>query len=123
MYIPGNKFCSARRRSDDRRLVGAGPGGMQGRRQKSRLLVFSLSQTRAFRPDLAPIAIAALAAVIIVSALDIAPIAVAAIVAVGAILLFRCIDPLEAWSSIDGDVLILIFAMLAVGLGDRKSVG
>src|SRR3546814_388020 len=47
----------------------------------------------------------------------IAPSAVAAIVAVGAILLFRCIDPLEAWSSIDGDVLILIFAMLAVGLG------
>lgn len=120
-HLPGPDLASARLRAADRLLVAAGPRGIQGLRDNPHLLGVSLSQTRAFRPDLAPIAVAALAAVIIVSALDIAPIAVAAIVAVGAILLFRCIDPLEAWSSIDGDVLILIFAMLAVGLGLEQS--
>ena len=33
------------------------------------------------------------------------------------VLATRCIEPEEAWSSIDGDVLVLIFAMLAFGLG------
>src|SRR3546814_11798697 len=43
-------------------------------------------------------------------------IGLAAFIAVGVILVTRCIDPEEAWAAIDGDVLILIFAMLAVGL-------
>ena len=33
------------------------------------------------------------------------------------VLLSRCIDPEEAWRSIDGNVIVLIFGMLAVGLG------
>ena len=43
-------------------------------------------------------------------------IGLAAFIAVGVILVTRCIDAEEAWAAIDGDVLILIFAMLAVGL-------
>src|SRR5690606_4198103 len=36
---------------------------------------------------------------------------------VAAVLLTRCIDSDEAWTAIDGNVLVLIFAMLAVGKG------
>ena len=46
---------------------------------------------------------------------------VAAIIGVGLILVTRCIDADEAWDSIDGNVLVLIFAMLAVGLALENS--
>lgn len=74
------------------------------------------TSARAFRRDKAPLAIAALAAVVILSALNIVAIEVAAILAVAFILIARCIDAEEAWSSIDGNVLVLIFGMLAVGI-------
>src|SRR3546814_18233577 len=41
--------------------------------------------------------------------------------AIGVILGTRCIDSEEAWGTIDGDVLVLIFAMLAVGLALENS--
>ncbi|MDP8993500.1 MAG: SLC13 family permease [Pseudomonadota bacterium] len=116
-HLPGPDLASARIRAADRLLVAGGPDAIQGLRDNPHLLGVSASRKRAFRPDLAPIAIAALAGTILISAFNVAPIAVAAVVGVGIILLFRCIDPVEAWSSIDGDVLILIFAMLAVGAG------
>src|SRR3546814_12607800 len=75
------------------------------------------TRARSFRRDRAPIALAALAGVVLFSALNVIPIAVAAILAVGAFLVARCIDAEEAWSSLDGNVLVLIFGLLAVGLG------
>ena len=116
-HIPGPDLAGARLRAADRLLISAGPEDLKGLRENPHLLGVSASRSRAFRPDLAPIAVAALGVTILISALDIAPIGIVATIAVGAILMFRCIDPLEAWSSIDGDVLVLIFAMLAVGLG------
>ena len=79
------------------------------------------TSVRAFRRDKAPLAIGALAAVVILSALNVVAIEVAAILAVGFILIARCIDAEEAWSSIDGNVLVLIFGMLAVGLALEQS--
>src|SRR3546814_14398061 len=55
------------------------------------------------------------------AAFGILAIGVAAIIAIGVILVTRCIDSEEAWGTIDGDVLILIFAMLAVGLALEQS--
>ena len=40
-----------------------------------------------------------------------------ALIGVAGILILRCIDNDEAWQSIDGSILILIFAMLIVGAG------
>jgi di/tricarboxylate transporter len=45
------------------------------------------------------------------------PIGLLALVGVAAILLTRCIDSDEAWNSIDGAILVLIFAMLIIGAG------
>jgi di/tricarboxylate transporter len=42
---------------------------------------------------------------------------VLALIGVGLVLITGCIDPEEAWRSIDGSVLVLIFAMLGIGSG------
>src|SRR5690606_25447150 len=76
---------------------------------------------RAFRRRKAPIAILALAAVVLLAALNIQDIGILAMLAVAAILLLRCIDSDEAWDSIDGPILILIFAMLIIGAGLEKT--
>jgi di/tricarboxylate transporter len=85
--------------------------------------VVSVTQTagRAFRRSRAPLALAALGGVILFSALGLADISILSMVAVVAILVLRCIDAEEAWGSIDGGILILIFAMLMIGLGMQRS--
>jgi di/tricarboxylate transporter len=76
---------------------------------------------RAYRRGHAPIAVAVLAAVVGLSALDVAPILVLAFLGVGVVLLTGCIDADEAFSFVDGRLLALIFAMLAVGAGLEHS--
>ncbi len=76
---------------------------------------------RAYRRGKAPIAIAALFAVVLLSALDVAPILVLAVIAVAVILLTRCVDPDEALSFVDGRLLAMIFGMIAVGKGLEHS--
>jgi len=68
-----------------------------------------------FRRRNAPIAVGALVAVVVLAGLEVAPILVLAAVAVAVILITQCIDADEAFSFIDGRLLALIFAMLAVG--------
>ena len=76
---------------------------------------------KAYRRAKAPIAIGALAAVVILSSLDVAPIMALGFVAVVLILLTRCIDADEALGFIDGRLMAMIFAMLAVGEGLDRS--
>ena len=70
-----------------------------------------------FRGTKAPIAVAALAGIVVLSALDVAPIQVLAVLAVAVILITRCIDSEEAFSFVDGRLLAMIFGMIAVGAG------
>ncbi|SDE60378.1 Di-and tricarboxylate transporter [Paracoccus isoporae] len=72
---------------------------------------------RAFRRKHAPIVVAVLAAVVVLSALEVAPILLLAFIGVAIVLGTRCIDADEALSFVDGRLLALIFAMLAVGVG------
>ncbi len=76
---------------------------------------------RAYRRSHAPIAITALGAIVVLAALNVAPILLLAILAVALVLATRCIDADEAFSFIDGRLLALIFAMLAVGAGLQNS--
>ena len=115
-HLPGPDLPKARIRAADRVLVTGTSDAVRRMYENPGLLGVGQTRSRAFRRDRAPIAIISLAAVVILAALDILPIVIAAIIAVGVILATRCIDAEEAWSSIDGGVLILIFAMLAVGM-------
>ena len=70
---------------------------------------------RAFRRSHSPIAILALLGLVGLAAFQVAPILLLAIVAVAVVLVTRCIDAEEAFGFVDGRLLVLIFAMLAVG--------
>ncbi|MCU4653124.1 SLC13 family permease [Roseibacterium sp. SDUM158016] len=75
----------------------------------------SAPSERAYRRGKSPIAIAAMAGIVVLAALNVAPILALAIVAVAIVLLTGCIDAEEAFSFVEGRLLALIFAMLAVG--------
>ena len=79
------------------------------------------SAVRRYRRRRAPIAIATLALVIALGTLGIMSIAALALIGVAVVLAARCIDPEDAWQAIDGNVLVLIFAMLAIGIGLERA--
>lgn len=120
-HLPGPALAEARVRGADRLLIAGSDDAIRSLRDNPHLIGVDISRTRAFRRNKAWIAMAAMAAVVLLSALDMIGIGMAAFIAVGIILVTRCIDPEEAWAAIDGDVLILIFAMLAVGLGLERA--
>jgi len=72
---------------------------------------------RAYRRKHAPIVLGVLVAVVGLSAFELAPIVILALIGVAIVLVTRCIDADEAFGFIEGRLLALIFAMLAVGLG------
>jgi len=76
---------------------------------------------RAFRRRHAPFVIATLSGIVVLAAFGIAPILLLSVLAMAALLLIRCIDSDEAFSFIDGRLLALIFAMLAVAAGLESS--
>ncbi len=74
-----------------------------------------------YRRKHAPVVLAALFGIVVLAALGVAPIFALAVLAVAVILLSRSIDAEEAFSFIDGRLLALIFAMLAVGAALESS--
>ncbi|MEE9387925.1 MAG: SLC13 family permease [Paracoccaceae bacterium] len=78
------------------------------------LVDVSRPSDRAYRRSHAPIALAALAGIVALAAFGIAPILLLAVLAMALVFLTRCIDSDEAFAFIDGRLLALIFAMLAV---------
>nr|WP_293703737.1 MULTISPECIES: SLC13 family permease [unclassified Sphingopyxis] len=120
-HQPGPDLASVRIRPADRLLVAGGPDEVEALRDNPHLIGADLAKVRAFRRGKAWIAIVCMLGVVTLAALNVLTIGVAAIIAIGVILITRCIDSEEAWGTIDGDVLILIFAMLAVGLALENS--
>ncbi|MDP5220816.1 SLC13 family permease, partial [Ruegeria sp. 2205SS24-7] len=76
---------------------------------------------RAYRRSQAPLALAALAGIVILAAFGVAPILLLAVLAIAVLFFTRCIDADEAFSVIDGRLLALIFAMLAVAMALETS--
>ncbi|SFG16207.1 Di-and tricarboxylate transporter [Palleronia marisminoris] len=108
-------------RVGDTLLLEGAPADIERLATDMDLLDMSRPQAQAYRRHKAPVAVASLIGVVVLSALGVAPILGLAIVAVAVILLTRCIDADEAFSFIEGQLLALIFAMLAVGAGLQAS--
>ena len=70
---------------------------------------------RAYRRSHAPLALVVMVAIVALAGLGVAPILGLSVLAVALVLLTRCIDADEAFSFVDGRLLALIFAMLAIG--------
>ena len=116
-HVGGPMLADVRVRAGDRLLIAAGDDAALALRGNMQLTDVSESTTRAFRRRKAPLAIATLAAVVIGAALFGAPIEALAVGGVALVLLTRCIEPEDAWASLEGSTLVLIFAMLAFGKG------
>jgi di/tricarboxylate transporter len=78
--------------------------------------VINLSEPteRAYHRGKAPLVLAVVAAVMLLAAIEVMPIAALAVIGVAIVILARCIDTDEAYQSLDGRILVLIFAMLAI---------
>lgn len=108
-------------RVGDTLLLEGAPGDIQRLATDMELIDISHPSARAFRRGHAPLAIVALLAIVGLAALGIAPIFLLAILAVALVLVTRCIDADEAFSFIDGRLLAMIFAMLAIGAALQAS--
>ncbi|MEX3014375.1 SLC13 family permease [Gymnodinialimonas hymeniacidonis] len=102
-------------RVGDTLLLEGDPADIQRLAADMDLVDVSQPSERAYRRGKSPIAIACMIGIVVLAAFNVAPILALAITAVAIVLLTGCIDAEEAFSFIDGRLLALIFAMLAVG--------
>ncbi|MGH1330884.1 MAG: SLC13 family permease [Paracoccaceae bacterium] len=102
-------------RVGDTLLLEGAPGDIQRLAADMDMVDVSHPSARAFRRRHAPVALVAMFGIVLLAALGIAPILLISILAVAVVLITRCIDAEEAFSFVDGRLLALIFAMLAIG--------
>jgi len=108
-------------RVGDTLLLEGAPEDIQRLSREMDMVDVSRPSARAFRRGHAPLAVLALLGIVIMAALGVAPILALAVIAVAVVLLARCIDADEAFSFVDGQLLALIFAMLAIGAALQAS--
>lgn len=116
-HLAGPSLAEVRVRAGDRLLIAGGSDAALALQGNMQLTHVSETTARSFRRHKAPIAIATLAAVVIGAALFGLPIEALAVAGVAVVLVTRCVEPGDAWASLDGSTLVLIFAMLAFGKG------
>ncbi|WP_299419705.1 SLC13 family permease [uncultured Shimia sp.] len=102
-------------RVGDTLLLEGAPEDIQRLATDMDMVDVSQPSEREYRRGHAPIALGAMVGIVILAGMGVAPILYLAILAVAVVLLTRCIDADEAFSFVDGRLLSLIFAMLAIG--------
>ncbi|WP_170558749.1 SLC13 family permease [Ruegeria atlantica] len=108
-------------RVGDTLLLEGSPADIQKLAADMDMVDVTQPSARAFRRSHAPIAIGSLVGIVVLAALGVAPILLLSILAVAVVLITRCIDADEAFSFVEGRLLALIFAMLAIGAALDKS--
>ncbi|WP_417700989.1 SLC13 family permease [Pseudophaeobacter sp.] len=108
-------------RVGDTLLLEGTPGDIQRLAVDMDMADVSQPTQRAYRRGHAPLAIAGLLSIVILAAFGVAPILLLSVVVVAMVLITRCIDADEAFSFVDGQLLALIFSMLAIGAALESS--
>ncbi|MGH1578402.1 SLC13 family permease [Planktotalea sp.] len=108
-------------RVGDTLLLEGSPADIQRLASEMDLVDVSTPSDRAYRRSHAPIALLALVGIVALAGFGLAPIFYLSIIAVAIVLISRCIDADEAFSFVDGRLLTLIFAMLAIGAALESS--
>jgi di/tricarboxylate transporter len=112
--LTGN-FDQVRLAFGDTLLLEGPPEGLERMFAQSVLVNLSEATERPYRRRHAPIAVIAIVSVMAFAALEVAPIVALALIAAVAVVGFGCLDPDQAYGSINWRILMLIFAMLALG--------
>lgn len=105
----------------DTLLLEGSPDDLQRLVADQQLVNIAEPAARGYRRGKAPIAIAVLAAIIISAAFDIMPLAGLSVLGVAIVLGTACVEPEEAFRSVDWRILALIIAMLAIGTALEKT--
>ena len=117
----GRQLDSVTVKVGDTLLLEGAPEDIQRLAQEMSLVDVSKPSARAFRRGHAPVAIGAMIGLVALAGLGVAPILALAVIAVAVVLFTRAIDADEAFSFVDGRLLALIFAMLAIGAALESS--
>ena len=115
------QFDSMLVRVGDTLLLEGAPEDIQRLATEMDLVDVSAPSERAYRRSHAPLALLALVGIVALAGFGLAPIFYLSIIAVALVLIARCIDVDEAFSFVDGRLLTLIFAMLAIGAALESS--
>lgn len=99
----------------DTLLLEGAPEDLNRLNEEADLLNLTEPTSKGFRRDKAWISFATIGFVVVAAAIDMMPIFSLALIGMVVVLLTRCIDIEEAMDSIDWQIIILIYAMLAIG--------
>lgn len=114
-------FSNIRLEFGDTLLLEGPPKGLRDLFDHGDLVNLSSPSEQPYRRAKAPLAIAAIVAVMGLAAFDIMPIAALALIAATAVVAFGCLDADQAYHAIEWRILILIFGMLALGQSMDKT--
>ncbi|MGP1351965.1 MAG: SLC13 family permease [Parasphingopyxis sp.] len=120
-HMPGPTLGEIKLRAADNLLIKGGPACIAAIEANVNLIAIEEAEVRPYRRLRAPIAVGTMLSIVTLAALGVWTIELLAIVGVAVVLATRCIDPEEAWKAIDGNVIVLIFGMLGVGVGLQKA--
>ena len=113
--LKAREFDKIRIHSGDTLLLAGPARGLQTAYQARDITNLSLPDARPYRREKAWIAILAMGVVMILAGLEVMPIVALAIIAAVVVVATGCITSEEAYQSVQWSLLILIFAMLAIG--------
>ncbi|MGI8432434.1 MAG: SLC13 family permease [Chthoniobacterales bacterium] len=103
-------------------LLVQGPAeGISRLMQERDFLNLTEPKQRAFRREKAPLAMAAIAGVMVLAALNVLPIVALALLAAILVIATNCLDFEEAYEAIEWPILFIIFGMLALGKAMESS--
>ena len=105
----------------DTLLIEGAPDDIHRFAQDMRLQEVNEPATEGYRREKAWIPAASIAALVTLAALGAAPILALAVLCVAVVLFTRCVDAEEAFGFVEGRLLALIFAMLAIGAALQAS--
>jgi di/tricarboxylate transporter len=108
-------------RVGDTLLLEGAPEDIQRLASDVDLVDLAKPEARSYRRSHAPLVVGILVAVVLGAALEVAPLLLLAFIGVALVLATRAIDADEAFGAIDGRLLALIFAMLAIGAALQES--
>jgi di/tricarboxylate transporter len=113
--LRGREFDKLRIHSGDTLLLAGTARSLQTAYQSREFTNLSLPEVQPYRREKAWIAIVGMALVMVLAGLEVMPIVALAIIAAVIVVATGCITSEEAYQSVQWSLLILIFAMLAIG--------
>ncbi|TYC92797.1 SLC13 family permease [Novosphingobium sp. BW1] len=105
----------------DTLLIEGAPEDLRRLVEDQQLVNIAEPTSRGFRRNKAWIVIATMLGVVVGAAFDLMPLAGLAVMGVAVVLAGRCVEPEEAFRSVDWRIIALIVAMLSIGTGLERS--